>query len=183
MNKKLWLLLISYSLIQLAGGMIGPIYALFVEKIGGDLLDASLAYTTYSIATGLAMMVFGALEDKSKDKKILMVLGFALVGAAYFYYMFVTDMWGLLLAQVAIGVGNAMYTPAHDMLYAKHMDLKHAGRQWGTWEAMYNFAIASGAFLGGLIAVEWGFITLFGVMGLVCASTAIYLLHLPRKYL
>ena len=183
MNKKLWLLLISYSLVQLAGGMVGPIYALFVKDIGGDLLDASVAYTTYSIATGLAMMVFGKMQDKSKDKKLLMVLGFILVGCSYFYYMFVTDMWGLLIAQVAIGIGNAMYTPAHDMLYARHLDKGKDGSQWGTWEAMYNFAVAAGAFLGGLIAVNFGFTALFGAMGCICFCVALYLLRLPKKYL
>ena len=37
------MLLFTNSLIIVAGAMLGPIYALLVEDIGGGLLDASLA--------------------------------------------------------------------------------------------------------------------------------------------
>jgi len=40
-KKKLKILLVTNGLILLSGAMIGPIYAIYVKKIGGDLLDAS----------------------------------------------------------------------------------------------------------------------------------------------
>ena len=42
-NRALRILLSTNGMILLAGAMLGPIYALFVDKIGGDLMDASIA--------------------------------------------------------------------------------------------------------------------------------------------
>lgn len=41
MKKGIKVLLISDAWINLAVGMIGPIYAIFVDEIGGGILDAS----------------------------------------------------------------------------------------------------------------------------------------------
>ena len=43
MQRELKILLASSMLIQLATGMFGPIYAVFVEQIGGNLLTAGTA--------------------------------------------------------------------------------------------------------------------------------------------
>jgi len=43
LNRGLRILLVTNAMILLAGAMLGPIYAIFVEKVGGNLLDASIA--------------------------------------------------------------------------------------------------------------------------------------------
>ena len=50
MQRKLKILLFASALFMLAGGLFGPIYAVFVEEIGGDLLTAGGAYAAFSIA-------------------------------------------------------------------------------------------------------------------------------------
>ena len=42
-NKRVKVLLVTNSVILLSVAMLGPIYALFVDEIGGSLLDASVA--------------------------------------------------------------------------------------------------------------------------------------------
>ena len=53
-NKAIRLLLLTNGFILLAGAMLGPIYALFVERVGGDLLHASLAGVYLSAAVHFA---------------------------------------------------------------------------------------------------------------------------------
>lgn len=47
MKKQIKILLFTDGLVLVAAAMLAPIYAIFVEKIGGDLLDASLAGAIY----------------------------------------------------------------------------------------------------------------------------------------
>ena len=42
LNRPLRILLISDTLVLISGAMIVPIYAIYVKKIGGDILDAGV---------------------------------------------------------------------------------------------------------------------------------------------
>src|SRR3989344_6583524 len=110
LNRALRILLCTHGAILTASSAIGPIYALFVEKVGGDLLDARLAGTVFALATGLAMMVSGKFSNEAKQKEKLLSLGYAIVGIGFILYIFVGSIWELLLVQVIIGIGTAIYT-------------------------------------------------------------------------
>jgi len=56
-NKALRILLVTNALILLAAAMLGPIYALFVKEIGGDLMDASIAGFIFAISAGLVTLL------------------------------------------------------------------------------------------------------------------------------
>ena len=73
MKRILKLLLLADGWVSLALGMLGPIYALFVQDIGGDLLDASTAYFIFMITTGLAIFLISKWEDKAKHKEKLRI--------------------------------------------------------------------------------------------------------------
>ena len=52
-NKQIKTLLLTDGIIILACAMLGPIYALFVQEIGGDLLDAAYAFAVYAFVAGI----------------------------------------------------------------------------------------------------------------------------------
>ena len=70
-NKSLRILLITNGIVLIAGAMLGPIYALFVEKIGGSLLDASLTGGFFALAAGITTLLAGKFADKHKDELIV----------------------------------------------------------------------------------------------------------------
>lgn len=53
MHVVLKVLLLSYALCSLALGMLGPVYAIFVEEIGRDILDAGSAWSIYMFTMGV----------------------------------------------------------------------------------------------------------------------------------
>jgi MFS family permease len=174
LNAALKTLVMSAGVIIAASAMIGPIYGLMVEQIGGDLLDASLTFFIYSIVTSMTLFVSGKLFDKRRQGKNILVLGFLVISVGYFAYLLVDSVQKLYLVQVLIGIGTAIYSPAWDSMYSTHITKKHEGTQWATWEITNQFTAAIGALVGGIIASQWGFSPLFILMGGVCLLSALY---------
>ena len=182
-SKSIRILLAVDGLILMAAAMLGPIYALFVENIGGSLLDASLAGGVFALAAGITTFISGRYADKIKENELILVFGYALKGMGFLLYMFVNSIWFLLFVQVLIGFSEAIHSPAFDALFSRHAARKKLGRAWGTWEATNYFSAAFGAVLGGVIVVNFGFNSLFVVMALLCFSSALYIYRLPRSML
>ena len=182
-NRALRILLITNALILIASYMLGPIYALFVEDIGGNLLDASFAGGAFALSAGTASLLSGQISDKVKRPELVVVFGYILIGVGYTLYIFVNSIWFLLLCQIIIGLGEAVYSPAFDTVYSRHLTENKIGREWGAWESMNYFSAAAGAIVGGLIAVNFGFDTLFIIMAILCIFSALYIYKLPKTVL
>ncbi|MFT4982475.1 MAG: hypothetical protein ACI9UR_002348 [Bacteroidia bacterium] len=75
MHKIIKLLLTASILIHAGANLLAPIYAIFIEGIGGTLLDASIALGIAAIVGGLFAMKFGF------DLLFGIMAGFALVSA------------------------------------------------------------------------------------------------------
>jgi len=182
-NKAIRILLVTNSLVLIAGAMLGPIYALFVEKVGGNLLDASYAFGAYALSAGVVTIISGKYADRLKENELIMVWGYLIMGVAFFGYTLVNGLWSLLVIQVLIGLGEAIYSPAFDAIYSKHLDRKKSGGEWGAWESINYFTTAAGALIGGLLVTFLGFNIMFIVMGLLCFAGAVYIFRLPRSVL
>lgn len=118
MRKKLKILLTSSSLFMLAGGLFGPLYAVFVEDIGGDLLTAGSAYAAFSVAAGILIFLISRWEDRVKHQEKLIIAGYVLSCLGYLGYIFVQSPFQLFAIQIVFGVGEAIGTPAYDGLYS-----------------------------------------------------------------
>jgi MFS family permease len=180
-RKVLNILLVTNGMILLAGAMLGPIYALFVEEVGGDLLDASLAGVVFAIAAGVTTLISGRFTDKVKNRELIVVLGYIIMGVGYILYTKVNSVLFLLVVQMVIGLGEAVYAPAFDVVYSTHLEGRKTGKQWGVLESLYYFTAAGGALIGGLIVTRFGFKTLFVIMSVLCFASALYVYRLPRK--
>ena len=182
-NKALRILLSTNAMILMAAAMLGPIYALFVEKVGGDLMDASIAGAVFAFVAGLTTLVSGRYSDKIKENELIVVLGYAIMGVGFLLYFWVASVAFLFIVQAIIGLGEAIYSPAFDAVYSKHLDGHKSGTQWGAWESMNYFTTAIGAVIGGGLVTIFGFQTLFVIMAMLCFSSAIYIYHLKRNVL
>jgi len=181
MKKGLRILLFSDTWATLALGMIGPIYAIFVEKIGGDILDASWAYFAFMITTGVVMYLISHWEDKVKHKEKLITLGYSLTALGCLSYIFVYNQTTLIVTQIILGLAEAIQLPAYDALYSKYITKKKAAPEWGNWEAMWYLVTGIAAVIGGFLATLYGFKTLFMVMFVVSLVSVVGSLRLYQK--
>lgn len=182
-DKAIPIIISTDSIVMLATAMLGPIYALFVDEIGGTLLDASLAGAVFALAAGITTIFGGRLTDKIKEKELIVVVGYLIISAGFFLMTQVRTIELLFVIQALIGLGEALYVPAFDTLFSEHTKKRRAGRQWGAWESMYYFTTAIGAVVGGIIVTQFGFSPMFVVMGIMCVASAFYIYFLPRKVL
>ena len=183
LNKALRILLLTNGMILIAGAMLGPIYALFVEKIGGDLLDASFTGGIFALVAGFTTLIAGRYADKIKENELIVVFGYLIMGLGFLLYTTVKSIWFLFFVQALIGFSEAVYAPAFDAIYSKQIIKDHVGRAWGVWEALNYFSSAIGMVMGGFIVYQFGFNTLFIMMAGLCFSSAIYIYFLPREIL
>ncbi|MBD3311431.1 MAG: MFS transporter [Candidatus Magasanikbacteria bacterium] len=182
-NKALRVLLSTNAMILLAAAMLGPIYALFVTEIGGDLMDASIAGGIFAFVAGLVTLISGKYSDRVKENELIVVLGYFIMGLGFLLYFWVSSIIFLFIVQAIIGLGEAIYSPAFDAVYSKHIDGHKSGTQWGVWESMNYFATAIGAVVGGGLATLFGFRALFIIMAILCFSSGLYIYRLKRSVL
>ena len=182
-NKAIRSMLFSDSLMLIATAMLGPLYAIFVEEIGGNLLDAGITFAVFSFVAGVVILISGALSDKVKEVELIIVVGYAVTAIGFFSYIFVDNMTSLMVAQVIVGIGTAVRAPAFDALFSEHLDKHKEGIEWGAWDSLFYFASAFGAVVGGYFASRFGFDYIFIVMATLCAISAVYIYLLPRKLL
>lgn len=181
MNRTLRALVITNGIILLAAAMLGPIYALFVKELGGNILHASATGAILAITAGITVLISGRLADKTKDDRHIIVAGYALAGLAFLSMSAVSSIGQLFAAQMLLGFGQATYGPAFDKLYSTHLDKHKEAREWSIWSATFFFTTAIGAMTGGYIVTQYGFTPMFVAMGALCFASAAYLFSLPKK--
>jgi len=183
MNKALKVMLLAGGFSKIAAMMFSPIYAIFVQDIGGGILEAGYAVALYAFVTGILMYFFGKKEDLMKEPELAIVLGYIITGLAYIGYIFVSSFVHLLLIQVLLGLASAIGSPAYDGVYSIHLSKGKAASGWGSWEMMASFITGFGALAGGLLVAVGSFSLMFFVMGCFMFIAALIIYFQPRQLL
>jgi MFS family permease len=186
MKRGLRILLLADQWTTFALGMLGPIYALFVAEIGGGLLDASWAYFALLFSSGIMIYFMGHWEDHIERKEYLVFGGYLLTGIGCMCYYFVTDQASLLVAQVVLGISEAIQLPAYLAMYSKYLDNGSQASEWGDWESLRYIVTAIAAVIGGYTVHFFGFKTLFLTMSVFCFIGALAVspfLYKSKQYL
>jgi MFS family permease len=167
MKRVTKILLIASSLWYFGEGLFGPLFAVFSEKIGGDMLEITWAWAAYLIATGLFYVILGKLFNNSSYKKEIMVGGYALNTILTFCYLFVHNTEQLLLLQIGLGIAEAVSTPIWDSLFATHLEDNENSFHWSLANGHTHFVTGIAVAIGGLIANYVSFNALFITMGCI----------------
>lgn len=181
LNSKTKTLLYGSNIWSLGEGMMGPIFAIFNQKIGGSILDISWIWATYLIATGVFTIFIGNISDRKISKEKLLVAGYALNTIFTFSYLLVASSLDLFFVQVGIGLATALATPTWDALYAQYQDDEQAGYVWGLAGGRDQLLTGFALIIGGLIVNYLSFQVLFITMGIIQAIATIYQAQILNK--
>lgn len=183
MNKKAKILLYSSNIWYLGEGLLGPLFAVFASRVGGDILDITWAWAIYLIVGGLLQILFGRMSDKI-SKENFIVWGYSLNTIFTFSYLFVNDPLSLFIVQAGLGVASAMATPTWSALYAENVGKseKDTGRLWGLADGESDIILGIATFLGGILVINSSFEVLFITMGTIQLIATIYVFGLLKKH-
>ena len=171
-NKIIRTLVLGDVLFFSAFGLIGPIFAIFVT---GQIAGATVA--TVGFAATINLLVRAALQmpiaryiDKRKGEKddfFLMVFGSLLISLVPFIYIFVKTPVHLYMAQAILGIGGSLANPGWYAIFTRHIDKTKEGTDWTFENVSVSLAAAGAAALGGIVAKQFGFQTLFLAVGIL----------------
>lgn len=178
-HSPMRVLLIADMIWFFGEGMFGPLFAVFTERIGGDVLDISWAWAIYLVVSGLLTVFFGKISDGRISKRSLLIAGYVLNAICTFGYLLIQTPVQLFFLQALLGLAAAMATPTWDALYAKYEDPKHRGFAWGLSDGLQQVFTGIAIVLGGVIVTVSGFSSLFVIMGIVQVASVFSIVLLP----
>lgn len=167
LSRTTRILLIGANIWYFGEGMLGPLLAVFTEKVGGDILDITEAWASFLIVTGLVYILVGKLVNGKPYKQKVMVAGYALNAIFTFCYIFVSNTWQLFIVQAGLGVAEAMGTPTWDALYAESVSDTNNTYAWGLASGQSQIVTGIAIVAGGLVANYLSFEILFFIMGCI----------------
>lgn len=166
LNKQLRILLYGANMWYLADGMLGPLLAVFAERVGGSILDISWAWAIYLIVSGILIMAVGHISDKVSKQK-LMVAGYALTAIFTFAYLLVRTPAQLFAVQAGLGVATALAAPTWNALFSHYQTNERRGFVWGLADGQAQLIIGIAMIAGGFIVSYLSFTILFVLMGTI----------------
>ncbi len=164
MHKIIKILIETSILCNIGFALLQPIFAIFVQQIGGDILEAAVAMGIFSIILGITTYIFGRIEDRRNIKNKLVVLGYSIITMSFLGYYFVRNPFDLFIVQIIIGFGTALLTPGWDALFTLNVTRGKEAVEWGLWDGSVHVSVGIFAIIGGIIAFSLGFKTLVLIM-------------------
>jgi MFS family permease len=166
MNRYQKVLLLSSYIWFFGEGLLGPLYAVFTQRIGGDILELTGAYAFYLIMMGALAIFVGKFSDHH-SKKYLITVGYGLNAVVTFGYLFVDSPFRLFFVQGLLGVAAALATPTWNSLFSIYEDRKHVGEEWGLDSGGSQIITGLAVITGGFIITYSSFTALFVLMGII----------------
>jgi len=182
-NRSLKTLFLFNGIFVFAGSLLGPLYAIYVEGIDKSILAVSSSWSIFLISATVFTYLMSRWGDKVKEKEYFLILGYLIRAFVWFGYIFVGNLYTLLILQLLLGAGEAAGTPSYDTIFAEHLDKNKHIRDYSVWKVISNLVGALAVFLGGVLVTTYGFIPLFVIMSALALVSMVGILLSPRKLL
>lgn len=156
-SKGYKLLILAYGFSIFSEGVLLPIYAFFVEDIGGDILDASGAIGLFLITSSIFTFLINKQKWSEKHVLDLLIIGWFIWVLGNFGYLFVHNNISLFVVQILLGIGSAISEPAFNAELSDNIEGSFKVKSWGVFESLKTFLAGLAAITGGIITQLFGF--------------------------
>jgi MFS family permease len=193
MNRVVRFFILSDYIFWSGWGIVNPVFAVFIlQKIGeANVFTIGAAAAVYYLSKALSEVPISVYLDKhngEKDDFYALVLGLLIGGCVSLTFLAVRNITELLLVMVAQGIAFALYSSSWPTIFSRHLDKDQYAIEWTLDHFGIDVLSAAAAFLGGGIALVFGFNFIFifaAVFAFIAASVLFFVpdLILPKDTL
>lgn len=180
-NNYLYILTFAYAFSTFAQGIFMPIYAFFVQKIGGGILETSWAIAVYSILAGAGTIAIHKTSWSPRYRMHFLWFGWLLwVLSIGVYFVIVQNILTLYISQILNALGDALSKPIWDAEFTKKIE-RDPAQAWAFFEGTISIFGGIATLLGGFVATLYGFdVLLYCVMATAAISFLMIVYYLMR---
>ena len=152
-----------------------PTLPLYVQDVGGTTQQVGFVMGAFAVGLLLCRPTLGKLADL-RSRKLVVLIGMAVVAIAPLGYLFVSSIPALLLVRAFHGICIAAYTTGNSALIVDLSPVRQRGEVIGYMSLTNPIGLALGPAIGGFLQEQAGYRPLFlfsfglGVLGFICAS-------------
>src|SRR3989344_2403235 len=173
------------DLVWLAGwGLLSPIFAVFVlQQIpGATVVTIGTAAAIYWILKSIIQIPVALAIDRTaseRDDYLVLVVSLMLAGLTSFSYILVHTVWQLYLVEVLHAVSFALYIPAWNGIFTRHLEPEHRALEFALDSGAVGIATGVAGLLGSLIMQQFGFQVIFVTTAILSFISAIIIFNSP----
>lgn len=161
-------LLATYTMMNLSGSFVGPIFPLFVEQIVGDRGRAASETGLILAVTGVTSALSAAMVGRVSDRighRWMLALCVAFAGLASLPQAAAGTVGQLLIMRAIFGLGAGGMVPAMNAMVAVVVPRHSLGQAYGITTMASALGWALGPMIGGWAASALGLRAPFVIMG------------------
>ena len=166
-NTAIKTLLIFIFLFNVSAGFYIPIIAIYLRQhiIGMTLMSLGISTAVYSIVKSIFQIpIARKLDLKKGERDDFYVLLFGILMAIIYSlgFMFLENVYQLYLLQIFVGIADACIMASYYAIFSHHIDKESQGFEWSLFSVGgLTISAAIGGIIGGYIATNFGFNTVF----------------------
>ncbi|MVU79564.1 MFS transporter [Nocardia sp. ET3-3] len=185
-NPKRWLILTVLCLSTLVLVIDNMVLTVALPQIAIDLRAGSQALQwvidSYILVFAGLLLTTGSLSDRF-GRRLIMVLGLALFGAASLIAAYATSAGMLISGRVVMGIGGALIMPSTLSILINVFDEQERPKAIAAWTGVSVLGMVGGPVLGGVLLNHfwWGSVFLLNVPIAALAVAAAFVLMPESK--
>lgn len=183
-KEKLWnnryIKMLSIALcLNICRNMLNTSLPLYVQEFGADKAIAGLVMGTFTIASLACRPIYGNLVD-IKGRKIVLLVGIAIIAVSIFGLPFTTSVTMILVLRALMGVGFSGFSTAGGTIVADVLPKSRLSEGIGYYGISANIATAFGPQIALVLIATLGYNSVFlttlavSVLGFLIVTTFKY---------
>lgn len=155
-----------------SGLILPPLFPVLKAEFGVSYVALGSLISIFAFATSVAQIPVGFLVDRLGARSVLIV-GLALVGAAFLLIGLATAFWQIALLMALAGLGNSVFHPADYAILSERIEEGYLGRAMSIhgFTGYIGWVAAPATMLGLASLTDWRVaVAIAGLLGIAIAA-------------